>query len=471
MKRFGHNLISYEMLPIIFTLAWPTMLEQLMQTAVQYVDTAMVGVLGTQATAAVGATTTLTWLITGVLSALGIGFLTFIARSLGCKQYHEARQIAAQSVCVVLFSGIVFTVLVLSFSPLVPALMQVAPEIRTLAASYFFILYIPTLPRAATIIFGTVLRAAGDSKTPMLVGLSVNLINLVLNLLLIYPTRTVLCFSHSITIPGAGLGVAGAAAASAIAITVGGIAITLVFWHHPQLSPKGMKILPDAKILKPCMRVAVPNMFQRFATSLGYVSFASMINALGEVSAAAHTIANTVESAFYIPGYGMQTAASTLAGNAAGTQNKQRMQDLTRTILVIEALLMVLSGGLLFLFAPDMMSLFSDNPQVIVLGSIVLRMVAVSEPFFGISIIIEGILYGVGDTIRPFIYNVAGMWGIRIVGTFLCTEVLGMGLVSAWGCMILHNLFVFALFTLYCIRGKESPLNPSWNTPNPTDKE
>ena len=157
MKRFGHNLISYEMLPIIFTLAWPTMLEQLMQTAVQYVDTAMVGVLGTQATAAVGATTTLTWLITGVLSALGIGFLTFIARSLGCKQYHEARQIAAQSVCVVLFSGIVFTVLVLSFSPLVPALMQVAPEIRTLAASYFFILYIPTLPRAATIIFGTVL--------------------------------------------------------------------------------------------------------------------------------------------------------------------------------------------------------------------------------------------------------------------------------------------------------------------------
>ena len=471
MKRFGHNLVSYEMLPVIFTLAWPTMLEQLMQTAVQYVDTAMVGILGTQATAAVGATTTLTWLITGVLSALGIGFLTFIARNLGSKQYDEARQIAAQSVCAVLFSGILFTVLVLSFTPLVPTLMQVAPEIRTLAATYFFILYIPTLPRAATIIFGTVLRAAGDTKTPMLVGLTVNLINLVLNLLLIYPTRKITCFSHSITIPGAGFGVAGAAAASAIAITIGGIAITVAFWRHPLLSPKGIRLLPDSAILLPCMRVAIPNMFQRFATSLGYVAFASMINALGEVSAAAHTIANTVESAFYIPGYGMQTAASTLAGNAVGTQDKQRMQDLTRTILVIEALLMVFSGGLLFLFAPDMMSLFSDNPQVISLGSIVLRMVAVSEPFFGISIIMEGILYGVGDTVRPFVYNVAGMWGVRIVGTFLCTEILGLGLISAWACMILHNLFLFVLFILYCIRGKDSPLNPSWNTKNSTVKE
>ena len=62
---------------------------------------------------------------------------------------------------------------------------------------------------------------------------------------------------------------------------------------------------PDMHILGPCLRVAFPNMLQRFGTSLGYVAFASMINSLGEVATAAHTIANTVESAFYIPGYGM----------------------------------------------------------------------------------------------------------------------------------------------------------------------
>ena len=467
MKRFGHTLISWEMLPIILTLAWPTMLEQLMQTAVQYVDTAMVGVLGTHATAAVGATTTLSWLITGTLSALGIGFLSWIARAFGSGDRELARRIAAQSIPVTLLAGVLFTILPLALTPAVPFLMQVDPAIRELTAIYFFILYVPTLPRTATIIFGTVLRAAGDSKTPMQVGLMVNVINVVLNFVLIYPTRIVRLGSAAFTLPGAGLGVAGAAMASSVAITVGGVVITLALWRHPTISPRGMKLRPDPEILRPCLHIALPNMFQRFTTSMGYVAFASMINALGEISSAAHTIANTVESAFYIPGYGMQAAASTLAGNALGTRSKQQMGDLTRTILVIEVLLMLVSGGLLFWFAPDMVALFSDDPQVIALGITVLRMVAVSEPFFGIAIILEGILYGIGDTARPFLYNTIGMWGIRIVGTFLCTRLFGMGLISAWLCMILHNLALAVSYLFCCLHGKNSLFNLSWDSDSP----
>ena len=79
------------MFPVIFALAWPTMLEQLMQTAVQYIDTAMVGALGTSATAAVGATSTVNWLIGGSISALGIGFLAFISRSLGAGEKEKAK--------------------------------------------------------------------------------------------------------------------------------------------------------------------------------------------------------------------------------------------------------------------------------------------------------------------------------------------------------------------------------------------
>ena len=121
---------------------------------------------------------------------------------------------------------------------------------------------------------------------------------------------------------------------------------------------------------------------------------------------------------------------------------------------------MAISGSLLFLFAPEMMRLFSGTPQVISLGSTVLRMVAVSEPFFGIAIILEGILLGAGDTIRPFYYNIFGMWIVRILGTFLCTQIFGMGLVSAWACMISHNLILFILFLIYCLLSKKSPLNP-----------
>lgn len=445
----------WHMLPVIFSLAWPTMLEQLMQTAVQYIDTAMVGSLGTQATAAVGATSTVNWLVGSSISALGVGFLAYIAKAYGANQKKLAVKAVSQAVLAVVVIGVLFTVLTLSLSGMVPVWMQVDENIRELAAHYFFILYIPMLPRAASIIFGTVLRSVGDTKTPMRLGILVNLINVILNYFLIYPTREVWFF----TMPGAGLGITGAAIASAMAFTVGGICITIAVWKHPEISPKGQRFRPDWEVLKPCLKVALPNMLQRFGTSLGYVAFASMINSLGEVSTAAHTIANTVESAFYIPGYGMQTAAATLAGNALGAEDKQKMKDLSKMLILLELLMMTVSGGLLFAFAPNMMGLFSGSREVILLGSIVLRMVAVSEPIYGVSIVIEGMMQGVGKTVTPFVFNIIGMWGVRIVGTFICTQLLGHGLVSAWACMIAHNLLLFLLFTIHFLRGKWNPLN------------
>lgn len=458
MGNQKNNSGSRAMIGVILSLAWPTMLEQLMHTAVQYIDTAMVGALGTQATAAVGATTTVNWLINSSISALGIGFLAFIARACGANDKVIAKRAVSQAVLTVLAVGIFFTIVTVSLSGVIPVWMQVDKNIQKMASTYFLILYLPMLPRTASIIFGTVLRAAGDTKTPMKVGVIVNFINVALNFFLIYETRTMSVFGMKFTIIGAGLGVIGAAVASAVAFTVGGICITIVLWKHPMVSPRGQKLAPDMQILRPCMKVALPNMLQRFGTSLGYVAFASMINSLGEVSTAAHTIANTVESAFYIPGYGMQTAAATLTGNAYGANDNKRMKNLTKMFIPIEILLMIVSGATLFVAAPWLMRLFSKSPEVITLGTTVLRMVALSEPFYGFSIIVEGFLFGVGKTKTPFVYNIIGMWGVRIIGTFICTQVLKMGLVSAWACMIAHNLLLFAMFMVTYIRGRWNPL-------------
>ena len=456
-KRSLH--LNLGMIGVIMSLAWPTMLEQLMQTAVQYIDTAMVGALGTDATAAVGATSTVNWLIGSTISAFGIGFLSYIAKACGAGDKAAAKKAASQAALVVLITGIVFTALTLSLSSFVPVWMQVDESIRDLSARYFFILYAPMLPRTAIIIFGTILRSAGDTKTPMKVGVVMNIINVILNYFMIFATRTVTVLGLSFTMPGAGLGVIGAALASAVAFTYGGIHLTVVLWRHPLVSPKGESFKPDMEILRPCMKVAFPNMLQRFGTSFGYVAFASMINALGEVATAAHTIANTVESLFYIPGYGMQTAAATLAGNAYGAKDAQRMKDLAAMFIPIEVALMILSGGALYASAPMLMSLFSSSEEVIALGSTVLRMVAVSEPFYGFSIIIEGMMLGVGKTKQPFIYNIIGMWGVRIVGTWICTQLLPYGLVAAWACMIAHNMLLFFLFLINYVRGSWNPLH------------
>lgn len=446
------NNSDMKMLPVIIALAWPTMLEQLLQTAVQYIDTAMVSSLGTKATAAVGATTTVNWLIGSTVSALGVGFLSFISQAAGAGEMKKAKRASGQAVMAVITVGTLFTILTTMLSSKIPVWMQADEDIQEAASRYFFILYIPMLFRCASIIFGTVLRAAGDTKTPMAVGLLVNTINIILNFLLIFPNRIISVWGRNIMVPGAGWGIEGAAVSSAAAYAFGGIAITYMLLRHKEISPKGESLRPDWMVLAPCLRVAFPNMLQRFATSFGYVAFASMINSLGGTATAAHTIANTVESAFYIPGYGMQTAAATLSGNAYGAGDLKKLNRIFKAVMPLEAGLMVLSGGLLFIFAPWLVSLFSADAGVIALGSTVLRMVALSEPFYGVTIVIEGIMQGMGKTIAPFIYNVLGMYCIRIAGTFICIRIAGYGLVSAWGCMIGHNLLLFILFTVHYIK-------------------
>jgi len=446
-------------LKTIVLLAWPTVLEQILQTAVSYVDSAMVGRIGAHATAAVGATTTINWLVNSSIAALSIGFLAYISREIGARKPENARKAAAQATLVTLIVGIFFTIVSLLLSRRIPAWMHAGPDILDDAARYFFILYAPMLFRTAVIMFGTCLRAAGDTKTPLMVNTLVNLVNIALNFLLIYETRTITLFGHSFTMIGAGMGVSGAALGSAIAFAVGGIGMSLSIFRHPLISPRGHSIRPDGSILRPCLRVALPCALQRFGTSFGYVAFASMINGLGTTAIAAHSIANTAESAFYIPGYGMQTAAATLAGNCYGANDPGRMRRITRMMIVLEVLLMSLSGAALFISATALMGLFTADAAVIALGAKVLRMVAVSEPIYGIAVILEGIFQGVGDTKHTFIFNLVGMWGMRILGTWICLKHFGLGLTAAWACMIAHNVVLGTLLMMRYIRGSWNPLN------------
>ena len=176
--------LNKTMIATILALAWPTMLEELLQTAVQYIDTAMVGSLGTAATAAVGATTTVNWLIGSTISALGVGFLSYIAKSCGAGNRQAVKSAMTQLVLVVCVVGAAATALTLGLSGMIPKWMQVDPAIQSLAGRYFFILYLPMLPRTASMIFGTVLRAAGDTRSPMKIGILVNVVNVVLNFLM-----------------------------------------------------------------------------------------------------------------------------------------------------------------------------------------------------------------------------------------------------------------------------------------------
>jgi putative MATE family efflux protein len=384
MENIMQNIIKNikqrkKLIIIICALAWPSVLEQALQTAVQYVGSAMVGRLGAQASAAVGLTTTVNWLINSPAFAMGIGVLSFISLSIGAKEYEKAKIAAIQSIIITFILGIGIGVITLVISPVLPKWLGAAPEIQRNASLYFAIICIPMLFRVSTIVFGAVLRSTGDMKTPMRVNLIMNIINIILNFLLIYGSQTISIGGLKMTIYGAGLGVVGSAIATAISYCISGILMVIALYQNEIVSPKGEKIKLNRPIMNRCVKVGFPVTIERLVTCFGQVVFSSLVTRLGTIAFAAHSIAITAEEAFYIPGYGMQAAASTLAGNAVGEKNEEKLQQTSVTMIGIAVAVMTITGSLLFIFPDAMMSFFIKDPEVIKLGSSVLRMVAISE--------------------------------------------------------------------------------------------
>ncbi len=414
-----------ERMRTILHLAWPTVVEQALQTVVSYADTAQVGAIGAQASASVGLTTSMMWLVNAPLFAFGMGVLSVISRALGSGDRETARKAGVQAIWLTVFLGVGLGIVTVAIAPFLPAWLGADMEIRRDASLYFGVVSLPMLFRSSSILMASVLRATGNTRTPMLFNTIMNALNIFLNFLLIGP---------------AGLGVLGAAIATAVSYVVGG---SLMFWavmRHPVLQLSAMDKRLDGPVMRQCVAVGTPIAGERVTACLGQVVFTSLIARLGTVAVAAHSIAITAEQAFYIPGYGMQMAAATLCGFSAGEKDEKKLTQYALAICVIAVLLMGLMSTLLF-FAPGMiLSIFTRDAAVIALGTRLLRIVAFSEPFFAAAIIMEGVFNGVGDVKVPFAISLATMWGVRIVCTFVVVQFLHLGLPQVWLCMVADNV-------------------------------
>ena len=410
----------------LITLSIPTILEEVLRTLLQYVDTAMVGHLGQQATAAVSTTTTVNWLVYSLPYCIEIGIMALASKSYGAGDRKQLKKITSQGLFLSLLVGGALTALCLSLSPFIPEWMVAEKAIQRNASVYFFIISLPLVLQTMNAVFGGVIRATKDTKTPMLINLSANALNVLLNWVFIY---------------GLSLGVMGAAIASAIAYSVAGISMAALTARRGWLSVKDRELMRfDRRITSEIMKISLPAAGTSVLSCLGYVFFAGMVSGMGTETFAAHSIAVTAEELFYMPGYGLRVATTALVGNAIGEGNRKK-QDLTEGIsIVLTVGGMFLSGVILFFIAYPLMMVFTIDRGVASLGAEMLRLVAFTEPLFGLMVVIEGIFYGRGKTRAIFFIETASMWGVRILPTFLVTHVLGLSLREVWYCMIADNI-------------------------------
>lgn len=422
-----------EILRTLIALSIPTLLEEVLSTLLQYVDTAMVGRLGEQATASVSVTTTVTWLVNSISFAASVAVLALISKAVGSGDKKLIRKLSEQALLLTVVFGVLTGTISVLLSPYIPVWMGAEEAIREQASTYFMIVSLPMVFRSANIILGAAIRGTKDTKTPMFISFGSNLLNAALNYLLIYP---------------AGLGVKGAAIASAISYTLAGLLMFFVYRRKELLHWEWRQFRAERDLLRECADIGLPVLLTNLASCMGYVVFAGLVSGMGTTIFAAHSIAVTAETIFYIPGYGLRTATSTLVGISLGEQNEEKLSMVSRLSILLTVGMMFLSGVVLYFVSYPLMCLFTPVEEVASLGAQMLRLVAFSEPFFGLMIVLEGIFYGMGRTRYVFVAETGSMWGIRILFTFLCVRVWGLDLRAVWSCMIADNVCKALLFTL-----------------------
>ena len=428
-KSIGH---------IIWALAWPAILEQILQVSVTYVDSAMVGSLGASATAAVSVPTSTIWLVNGWMNAFAIGYAVLMARNIGARRYERAKLITRQGLIVGLLFGAILSLSFTLIAQVLPSWIGAEEEVRGLARDYYTPIAIAYLPTLLMITISSFMRLSGDTRTPLLLNTFNNVLNTILNVFFIFGELRI----GPITIHGFGLGVKGAAIATAIAVTTTAILLFVIWLTKKSIIQLELNqsFALEKEIQKNAFRLGLPVGLERSTLSFGQIIFTKMVGSLGTTALAAHFLANTAEAMTYLPAGGLSTAATTLVAQALGREDKALAKRFANRTTVMGTILMTTMGIVLYFTAPVLMSFFTRDANVIALGTTVLRIEAFVEPAFGLSMLVFGVFRGAGDTRRPFYISIAGMWVVRLPVALTLIRMTTLGLVGIWLGMALDLL-------------------------------
>lgn len=420
-------------LAILWRLSWPAIIEQILATMVSYVDTAMVGVMGAAGTAAVSVNAAPIWLCNGLLTGVGVGYSVQVSNAIGAQQHEQVRKTVRQGLLAAVVTGLTGLLIFQLLAPFLPRWLGAKEDILPQAVAYLrcYTMALPLI--AANYVFSAILRCMGNTKAPLYFNTGANLLNVVLNFLLIYPSRPGTLFSLDFTIPGAGLGVAGAAIASGLSLACGGAALLVTGLHQGRYAVSLREdFRPDRGIIRQAVRLGVPTAVERATINLGQIALTAVVASLSTVALAANHIAVTAEGLCYLPAYGISFAAIALVGQAVGAGNREDASAYGRLAALLGFLLTAVTGAALFLTAPWLAGLFNTDPEVVGQAALMLRIVSVSEPFFALSIILSGTLRGAHDARFPMLVSLLCMWGIRVPLAPVLVYRVGLGLAGVW---------------------------------------
>lgn len=411
----------------MLSLAWPAMVEEIGLALLAVVDTILVGrLIGTNALTAVGLGGLLFWLPQAAGMAISVGATAVIARDVGAGETEGVNQSLRNALAIAWLWGLVSGVGLAALAGPGLRLMGAESDVLPMGRQFMWAGAVGVAFQSILFTAGASLRATGDTRTPMLLTIIVNIVNLALA----YSLITGLGPLPGLRVVGSGLGFGLANATGgllALAILARGRGV--LHYHLPsalRLTRPGIRRI---------LRVGLPAGMEQVQFQAAFMVYARIVSGLGTDAYAAHTVALRTESLAMMPGWAFGIAATTMVGQCLGAKRPETAERAARLAQLYTVAVMTSVGALLFLFAPQVVRIFvreSDSPKVVETGAQLLRVFAFALPGLGTSSALAGALRGAGDTRGVMVIFAASAWLVRIPVAFLLALPLGLGAAGAW---------------------------------------
>jgi multidrug resistance protein, MATE family len=425
-QQANHPVDERRMRRRVLKLAAPVIGENLLQTMLGIVDTILVAGLGIVALAGVGASLQVIFVLLAALSALSVGASVLVAHAVGAGNLAEAGRMARQAIVWSVLIAIPITLIGLPLTPALIGLFGLDAATAGVAADYLSVNLGAVAPLALMLLVSGVLRGAGDARTPMLVTLLANVINVALSYGLIYG---VLGFPE--------LGAVGSAWGTFFSRLVGAIILVAILLRgHNGVRAWGGSWRPEVPAVRDVLRIGLPAALEEVLVISAFAVLTPIVAVLGTAALAAHRVAINIISLSFLPGIGFGLAATALVGNALGAGRADEARAITR-IAARWALIWMGGLGLVFLiFAEPLMRIFGDDPELIRSGAEAVRIVALVQILWALTFVYGGALRGTGDTRTPLIITSAMMWLAVLLG-FLGMRFITPALYVVWGAFLI----------------------------------
>ena len=430
--RNNEILKNSEIIKILIIFSIPNILEQVAITMIQFIDTAMVGNLGAASTAAIGVTSSTIWLFNGIFAAICIGFTVQVSQNIGAGKIDEAKSIIRQGILFVIIFGILASIIGVIISPKLPLWLGAKSEVVYNASMYFKIIAIFFPFLFGVNLFSGIIRATGDMKTPMVLNILMGILDVIFNFYFIYPSFQFKLFESTINIKCMGYGVIGAAIGSGIAeVIVFILYLSILFFKNTKFKISFKESFRLTKVcIKNVLKLGFPVALERIVMCSSQVILTMIVASLGTVAIAANTISTTAESICYLPGFGISAAITVLLGQSVGAQNKYLTEKFAIIGNYIGMIIMGILGLLMFIFSIELISIFTNDLNVIQTGGNILKVEAFAEPFFAASIVIAGVFRGSGNSKLPFLIYLFSVWCVRIPICYFMS--INFSIVGVW---------------------------------------